>query len=301
MKRPAAFELLNSVCWRHFHFNDLCELWKSSVVRLSKLNIQLLWNDTFSRCVKMIKKKAQVATHKIKSRLVWLYNTKGAIHNGVLCASACYTARRCIHLRGKYAWLQQQSDSEYWNEDDVFLEWNSWKNPSGPRLWKVGNCKYTSISGKPLPVCVAALSLKKTSLALRQCYLLISQTLHFMKTYSDVSLAVGSTLKDVSIQELEFYQQTLPASHSMVIRIRPGRATAVCVAFRPFVHMKRLTIRLFHSSVNNRNVTHAKCCGEELFTGSTFESRKVKSVAQSGLSLFGWCFGPEAFIKINIH
>lgn len=160
------------------------------------------------------KKKAQVATHKIKSRLVWLYNTKGAIHNGVLCASACYTARRCIHLRGKYAWLQQQSDSEYWNEGDVFLEWNSWKNPSGPRLWKVGNCKYTSISGKPLPVCVAACSLKKNSLALRQCYLLISQTLHFMKTYSDVSLAVGSTLNDVSIQELEFYQQTLPASHS---------------------------------------------------------------------------------------
>lgn len=163
---------------------------------------------------KWLKKKAQVATHKIKSRLVWLYNTKGAIHNGVLCVSACYTARRCIHLRGKYAWLQQQSDSEYWNEGDVFLEWNSWKNPSGPRLWKVGNCKYTSISGKPLPVCVAARSLKKTSLALRQCYLLISQTLHFMKTYSDVSLAVGSTLNDVSIQELEFYQQTLPASHS---------------------------------------------------------------------------------------
>lgn len=160
------------------------------------------------------KKKAQVATHKIKSRLVWLYNTKGAIHNGVLCVSVCYTARRCIHLRGKYAWLQQQSDSEYWNEGDVFLEWNSWKNPSGPRLWKVGNCKYTSISGKPLPVCVAALSLKKTSLALRQCYLLISQTLHFMKTYSDVSLVVGPTLNDVSIQELEFYQQTLPASHS---------------------------------------------------------------------------------------
>lgn len=74
---------------------------------------------------------------------------------------------------------------------------------------------------------------------------------------------------------------------AMVIRIRPGRATAVCVAFRPFVHMKMLTIRLFHPSVNNRNVTHAKCCGEELFAGSTFESRKVKSVAQSGLSLFG--------------
>lgn len=107
------------------------------------------------------KKKAQVATHKIKSRLVWLYNTKGAIHDGVLCVSVCYTARRCIHLRGKYAWLQQQSDSEYWNEGDVFLEWNSWKNPSGPRFWKVGNCKYTSISGKPLPVCVAARSLKK--------------------------------------------------------------------------------------------------------------------------------------------
>lgn len=240
------------------------------------------------------KKKAQVATHKIKSRLVWLYNTKGAIHNGVLCASACYTARRCIHLRGKYAWLQQQSDSEYWNEDDVFLEWNSWKNPSGPRLWKVGNCKYTSISGKPLPVCVAARSLKKTSLALRQCYLLISQTLHFMKTYSDVSLAVGPTLNDVSIQELEFYQQTLPASHSMVIRIRPGRATAVCVAFRPFVHMKMLTIRLFHSSVNNRNVTHAKCCGEELFPGSTFESRKVKKCRTVRLVFIRMMFWPSS-------
>lgn len=156
----------------------------------------------------------------------------------------------------------------------------------------MGNCKYTSISGKPLPVCVAALSLKKTSLALRQCYLLISQTLHFMKTYSDVSLVVGPTLNDVSIQELELYQQTLPASHSMVIRIRPGRATAVCVAFRPFVHMKMLTIRLFHSSVNNRNVTHAKCCGEELFPGSTFESRKVKKCRTVWLVFIRMMFWP---------
>lgn len=161
-----------------------------------------------------------------------------------------------------------------------------------PWFWNAGNCKYTSMSGKPLPVCVAARHLKKT----------VWFWDNITSSWHSVNLPnTGTSWKPIhmSFNSRAGVLSTNSTSNThLIIRTRPGGAAAGCVAFHLFVYMMILGIRLFQSSVNNRSMSHAKCCGEELFTGSTSESSgKVLHTLAPLYSNDGLSREPSAFMK----